>query len=142
MTTKVLIEKVEEGAKYQDHVYDYWVTCRLSNNCKIVLFDYVPFDFTNVLSKSVEINIKTLFIENDIKENLRHFQGKIIEHSNRFYFTNDFINIEVSKEDIVNEKIELDVLNYFFFWKTRYRKHESIIFSSQKVSPKLIFQIL
>ena len=32
---------------------------------------------------------------------------KIVEESNQFYFTNDFINIRVLKEDIENEKIEI-----------------------------------
>lgn len=115
MITKVLIVKVEEGAKYQNCVYDYWVTCHLQNNSRIILFDHKPYDLTNLLNKSVEINIKALFVEKDSKDNLTNFQGKIIEHLDRFYFTNDFINIEVLKEDILNEKIELNMLNYFSF---------------------------
>jgi hypothetical protein len=115
MRTKVIIEKVEIGAVYENTAYDFWVTCDLQNHSKIILFDYEPFDLTDYLNKSIEINIKALFVEKGVKENLRHFQGKIIEQSNRFYFTNDFINIQVSKEDIQSEKIEVNTLDVFSF---------------------------
>lgn len=115
MITKVRIEKVEKGAVYKDTVYDYWITCDLQNNSKIILFDNNPLDLTSYLNEFLEISIKALFVEKGIKENLRHFEGKIIEKSNGFYFTNDFINIRVTKEDIESEKIELNIVDIFSF---------------------------
>ncbi|WP_369049326.1 hypothetical protein [Tenacibaculum sp. UWU-22] len=115
MTTKALIDKVEAGAIYQEKIYDYWVTCYLKNDFKIILFDYELLDITKYINKNVEININSLFVEKGIKKDLRHFQGMIIEQSNEFYFTNDFINIQVSKEDIDNENIELNRVSDFSF---------------------------
>ena len=115
MTTIVTIKKIEKGAVYQDTVYDYWVNCDLQNHSKIILFDQKPIDLINYLDQRIGVNIKALFVEKGTKDNLHHFQGKIVDESNQYYFTNDFINIRVLKDDIENEKIELNKNGLFSF---------------------------
>lgn len=37
--TEALIIKIEEGARYNDIIYDYWITCKRKNGDNITLFD-------------------------------------------------------------------------------------------------------
>ncbi|THV61521.1 hypothetical protein EZV76_04110 [Flagellimonas alvinocaridis] len=115
MITKVLIKKVEKGAVYNDLVYDYWVTCCLLDNSEIVLFDPKPHDLTDLLNQWVEINIKALFFEQSANADLRSFQGKIVRRDNGYFFVSNYINIEVKREDVINNKTELEFENRFYF---------------------------
>ncbi len=115
MITKVLIKKVEKGAVYNDLVYDYWVTCCLQDNSEIILFDSKPLDLSNLLNQYVEITIRALFFEQRANKDLRSFQGKIVKKENVYFFTSEYINIEVRKEDVLDNKTELEVEDIFYF---------------------------
>jgi hypothetical protein len=113
--TKIFIIEVEEGASYEGCIYDYWINCKLTNSIEVKLFDFKRLNLHHFINEWIYADIHALFVEKGIKDNLRIFKGKIIEKDDNFYFTNDFINIEVSKEDIDNERIELNVLDNFSF---------------------------
>ena len=113
--TKVIIIKNELGAIFQDTVYDYWVTCKLENNTELRLFDYQPIDVSDYLNKSVIIKIKALFIEKAFNEKLRSFYGKLEELNGDFFFKNDFVSIQINKEDIEAENLPLNTFETFYF---------------------------
>lgn len=115
MMTKVIIIKNEVGAIYQDIVYDYWVTCKLGDNTELKLFDYQPIDVSNYINKSVEIKIKALFIEKMSNENLRSFYGRLEKEAGEYYFINEYLSIQITKEDIGSENLPLNTLGTFYF---------------------------
>jgi len=113
--TEVVIVKNEIGAMYQDVVYDYWVTCKLTNNSELLLFDSKPIDVSHYLNQNVEIGIKALFIEKKYTEKLRSFYGQLENINGKYYFKNECLEIEISKEDIVNENLLLNTFDTFYF---------------------------
>ncbi len=60
---KIYIEKVEPGAVYEDYIYDFWITAKLSTGLKIKIFDHETFDLRNFALKEVECLIVAAFIE-------------------------------------------------------------------------------
>lgn len=61
---KIFVEDVENGAEYENTVYDYWVTALLVNERRIKLFDFVPFDLRKRKGQMIEVLILAGFPTN------------------------------------------------------------------------------
>lgn len=111
----IFILKIEEGASYEGFIYDYWIRCKLKGNVEINLFDYKRLNLNRFINKWISAEIQPLFIQMRKNENLLSFDGQVILINDKFYFTNENINVEVSKEDVESEKIKLNTLSKFYF---------------------------
>lgn len=61
---KIFVEDVENGAEYEDTIYDYWVTALLVNGQRIELFDFVPFDLKKKKGETIEVLVLAGFPTN------------------------------------------------------------------------------
>lgn len=111
----IFILKIEEGASYEGFIYDYWIRCKLKDNIEINLFDYKRLNLNRFVNKWISAEIQPLFIQMRKNVNLLSFDGQVILINDKYYFTNENINIEVSKEDVESEKIKLNTLSKFYF---------------------------
>lgn len=57
---KVLIKEIRIGAKYQERIYDYWITGQLQSGKIIKIFNY-NYDLRGFIGKKVECLIFTPF---------------------------------------------------------------------------------
>jgi hypothetical protein len=55
---KVMIKEIRIGSKYQERVYDYWITGQLQSGKIIKVFDY-NYDLRDFIGKNVECLIFT-----------------------------------------------------------------------------------
>lgn len=55
---KVMIKEIRTGAKYQERIYDYWITGQLQSGNVIKIFDY-NYDLRDYIGKYVECLIFT-----------------------------------------------------------------------------------
>lgn len=61
---KIFVEDVENGAEYENTIYDYWVTALLANEQRIKLFDFVPFDLRKKKGETIEVLVLAGFPTN------------------------------------------------------------------------------
>jgi hypothetical protein len=113
--TEIFILKVENGASYEGCIYDYWINCMLKNKIEIQLFDYKRLDLKRFINEWICAEIQPLFVQVEKNVDLLSLKGEVIFKDEKYYFTNDNINIEVSKEEIESEKIKLNTLSQFYF---------------------------
>ncbi|MFD2099906.1 hypothetical protein [Flagellimonas iocasae] len=113
--SEIFILKVEDGASYNDDVYDYWITCELKNNQKIMLFDYKRIGLNEFLNKWVDAQIQALFVQLNKNKDLLSLEGKITFKNDKYFFSNEAISIEVSNEDVESQELKLNTQSVFYF---------------------------
>lgn len=60
---KILIKDIQNGAEYEDKVFDFWLRVQLHNGREIKVFDFVPFDMRNYVMQHSECLILAGFLE-------------------------------------------------------------------------------
>ena len=111
---KAKIISIERGAEYEGVIYDYWLEIELNNKTRIKIFDYKYLeDIESLLNKYVHIELSTIFI--DPQKELFNLLGEIHYINNIYIFRNDFIEIKLSKEDIItlNLRLNTEIVLYF-----------------------------
>jgi hypothetical protein len=96
---KVFIKKVENGAEYEDKVYDFWVSVQLSSGKEIKVFDFVPFDLRNNILQHSECLLVAGFLESsgNSQKDSTIIKGFLIDYNIK---SKDWRNV---REDIINE---------------------------------------
>ncbi|GEM_PF-2012636 len=130
---KIYIEKVEPGAVYEDHIYNFWITAKLSTGLKIKIFDLEPFDLSNFALKEVECLIVAGFIEK--VNTLYDIQEPIISgrYFPKYLLTGSWNKIESSFYerlfDFVETKDGIILINDSAAKKWNFQEGEDINFS-------------
>lgn len=113
---KAKIISIERGAEYEGVIYDYWLEIELNNKTRIKIFDYKYLeDIESLLNKYVHIELSTIFIDTEPQKELFNLLGEIHYINNIYIFKNDFIEIKLSKEDIItlNLRLNTEIVLYF-----------------------------
>ena len=113
---KAKIISIEKGAEYEGVIYDYWLEIELNNKTRIKIFDYKYLeDIESLLNKYVYIELSTIFIDTEPQKELFNLLGEIHYINNIYIFRNDFIEIKLSKEDIItlNLRLNTEIVLYF-----------------------------
>ena len=113
---KAKIISIERGAEYEGVIYDYWLEIELNNKTRIKIFDYKYLeDIESLLNKYVYIELSTIFIDTEPQKELFNLLGEIHYINNIYIFRNDFIEIKLSKEDIItlNLRLNTEIVLYF-----------------------------
>lgn len=113
---KAKIISIERGAEYEGVIYDYWLEIELNNKTRIKIFDYKYLeDIESLLNKYVHIELSTIFIDTEPQKELFNLLGEIHYINNIYIFRNDFIEIKLSKEDIItlNLRLNTEIVLYF-----------------------------
>ena len=113
---KAKIISIEKGAEYEGVIYDYWLEIELNNKTRIKIFDYKYLeDIESLLNKYVHIELSTIFIDTEPQKELFNLLGEIHYINNIYIFRNDFIEIKLSKEDIItlNLRLNTEIVLYF-----------------------------
>lgn len=113
---KAKIISIEKGAEYEGVIYDYWLEIELNNKTRIKIFDYKYLeDIESLLNKYVYIELSTIFIDTEPQKELFNLLGEIHYINDIYIFRNDFIEIKLSKEDIIalNLRLNTEIALYF-----------------------------
>ena len=113
---KAKIISIEKGAEYEGVIYDYWLEIELNNKTRIKIFDYKYLeDIESLLNKYVYIELSTIFIDTEPQKELFNLLGEIHYINDIYIFRNDFIEIKLSKEDIItlNLRLNTEIVLYF-----------------------------
>ena len=113
---KAKIISIEKGAEYEGVIYDYWLEIELNNKTRIKIFDYKYLeDIESLLNKYVHIELSTIFIDTEPQKELFNLLGEIHYINDIYIFRNDFIEIKLSKEDIItlNLRLNTEIVLYF-----------------------------
>ena len=113
---KAKIISIEKGTEYEGVIYDYWLEIELNNKTRIKIFDYKYLeDIESLLNKYVYIELSTIFIDTEPQKELFNLLGEIHYINNIYIFRNDFIEIKLSKEDIItlNLRLNTEIVLYF-----------------------------
>ena len=113
---KAKIISIERGAEYEGVIYDYWLEIELNNKTRIKIFDYKYLeDIESLLNKYVYIELSTIFIDTEPQKELFNLLGEIHYINDIYIFRNDFIEIKLSKEDIItlNLRLNTEIVLYF-----------------------------
>ncbi len=113
---KAKIISIERGAEYEGVIYDYWLEIELNNKTRIKIFDYKYLeDIESLLNKYVHIELSTIFIDTEPQKELFNLLGEIHYINDIYIFRNDFIEIKLSKEDIItlNLRLNTEIVLYF-----------------------------
>lgn len=123
---EIQIDFVENGAEYDDVIWDFWVIATLKDGLKIKLFDYQGLDLRHLEGCRIKANIKALFIQTKKNTQLLFFKG-IVSHDNKGYiFKSDNIDIVVNELDIIVQKIPLNTKDAFYFGRLDLKDFELI----------------
>lgn len=89
---KLFISKIEEGAKYQGNIYDWWITVETKNKEELYLFDYESI----IYNKGIK--------EGDVIEAEISLLGKVVNSNEKIEYgkTLDFQIIERENANIPN----------------------------------------
>ena len=113
---KAKLISIERGAEYEGVIYDYWLEIELNNKTRIKIFDYKYLeDIESLLNKYVHIELSTIFIDTEPQKELFNLLGEIHYINDIYIFRNDFIEIKLSKEDIItlNLRLNTEIVLYF-----------------------------
>ena len=124
---KAKITSIERGAEYEGVIYDYWLEIELNNKTRIKIFDYKYLeDIESLLNKYVYIELSTIFIDTEPQKELFNLLGEIHYINNIYIFRNDFIEIKLSKEDIITLNLRLNTEIALYFGRIDIEKIVSI----------------
>ena len=124
---KAKIISIERGAEYEGVIYDYWLEIELNNKTRIKIFDYKYLeDIESLLNKYVYIELSTIFIDTEPQKELFNLLGEIHYINNIYIFRNDFIEIKLSKEDIITLNLRLNTEIALYFGRIDIEKIVSI----------------
>lgn len=124
---KAKIISIEKGAEYEGVIYDYWLEIELNNKTRIKIFDYKYLeDIESLLNKYVYIELSTIFIDTEPQKELFNLLGEIHYINNIYIFKNDFIEIKLSKEDIITLNLRLNTEIALYFGRIDIEKIVSI----------------
>ncbi len=124
---KAKIISIERGAEYEGVIYDYWLEIELNNKTRIKIFDYKYLeDIESLLNKYVYIELSTIFIDTEPQKELFNLLGEIHYINNIYIFKNDFIEIKLSKEDIITLNLRLNTEIELYFGRIDIEKIVSI----------------
>ena len=124
---KAKIISIEKGAEYEGVIYDYWLEIELNNKTRIKIFDYKYLeDIESLLNKYVYIELSTIFIDTEPQKELFNLLGEIHYINNIYIFRNDFIEIKLSKEDIITLNLRLNTEIALYFGRIDIEKIVSI----------------
>ena len=124
---KAKIISIEKGAEYEGVIYDYWLEIELNNKTRIKIFDYKYLeDIESLLNKYVYIELSTIFIDTESQKELFNLLGEIHYINNIYIFKNDFIEIKLSKEDIITLNLRLNTEIALYFGRIDIEKIVSI----------------
>ena len=124
---KAKIRSIEKGAEYEGVIYDYWLEIELNNKTRIKIFDYKYLeDIESLLNKYVYIELSTIFIDTEPQKELFNLLGEIHYINNIYIFRNDFIEIKLSKEDIITLNLRLNTEIALYFGRIDIEKIVSI----------------
>ena len=124
---KAKIISIERGAEYEGVIYDYWLEIELNNKTRIKIFDYKYLeDIESLLNKYVHIELSTIFIDTEPQKELFNLLGEIHYINNIYIFRNDFIEIKLSKEDIITLNLRLNTEIALYFGRIDIEKIVSI----------------
>ena len=124
---KAKIISIEKGAEYEGVIYDYWLEIELNNKTRIKIFDYKYLeDIESLLNKYVHIELSTIFIDTEPQKELFNLLGEIHYINNIYIFRNDFIEIKLSKEDIITLNLRLNTEIALYFGRIDIEKIVSI----------------
>ena len=124
---KAKIISIEKGTEYEGVIYDYWLEIELNNKTRIKIFDYKYLeDIESLLNKSVYIELSTIFIDTEPQKELFNLLGEIHYINNIYIFRNDFIEIKLSKEDIITLNLRLNTEIALYFGRIDIEKIVSI----------------
>ena len=121
------IISIEKGTEYEGVIYDYWLEIELNNKTRIKIFDYKYLeDIESLLNKYVYIELSTIFIDTEPQKELFNLLGEIHYINNIYIFRNDFIEIKLSKEDIITLNLRLNTEIALYFGRIDIEKIVSI----------------
>ncbi|QLF50686.1 hypothetical protein HW278_08225 [Capnocytophaga sp. oral taxon 902] len=124
---KAKIISIEKGTEYEGVIYDYWLEIELNNKTRIKIFDYKYLeDIESLLNKYVYIELSTIFIDTEPQKELFNLLGEIHYINNIYIFRNDFIEIKLSKEDIITLNLRLNTEIALYFGRIDIEKIVSI----------------
>ena len=124
---KAKIISIEKGAEYEGVIYDYWLEIELNNKTRIKIFDYKYLeDIESLLNKYVHIELSTIFIDTEPQKELFNLLGEIHYINDIYIFRNDFIEIKLSKEDIITLNLRLNTEIALYFGRIDIEKIVSI----------------
>ena len=124
---KAKIISIERGAEYEGVIYDYWLEIELNNKTRIKIFDYKYLeDIESLLNKYVHIELSTIFIDTEPQKELFNLLGEIHYINDIYIFRNDFIEIKLSKEDIITLNLRLNTEIALYFGRIDIEKIVSI----------------
>ena len=124
---KAKIISIEKGAEYEGVIYDYWLEIELNNKTRIKIFDYKYLeDIESLLNKYVYIELSTIFIDTEPQKELFNLLGEIHYINDIYIFRNDFIEIKLSKEDIITLNLRLNTEIALYFGRIDIEKIVSI----------------
>lgn len=112
--TKIKIEYIEDGAFYDDFVWDFWITVLLENKAIVKLFDSQGLNLKEQIGSTVYGEIRALYLQIEEEEGLYCFEGIIRNYDNRFLFYNDFIEILIDNDGILG-KVSLNTKGIYYF---------------------------
>ena len=124
---KAKIISIEKGTEYEGVIQDYWLEIELNNKTRIKIFDYKYLeDIESLLNKYVYIELSTIFIDTEPQKELFNLLGEIHYINNIYIFRNDFIEIKLSKEDIITLNLRLNTEIALYFGRIDIEKIVSI----------------
>lgn len=114
---EIKIESIEDGAYYDDIVWDYWITAILNNGKRIRIFDPqgISGELKQMVGNNVPAKIKTLFIQKEKADDLESFEGMISKVDDQLVFKNDQIEIVLNESDLMENQLQPGDSGTFYF---------------------------
>lgn len=114
---EIKIESIEDGAYYDDIVWDYWITAILNNGKRIRIFDPqgISGELKHLIGNNVPAKIKTLFIQKEKADDLESFEGMISKVDDQIVFKNDQIEIVLNESDLMENQLQPGDSGTFYF---------------------------
>lgn len=124
--TEIRIDSIEDGASYDDAVWDYWITASLKNKTAIRIFDPEAFGFVlkKFIGNWIGCEIKALFLQTEKDEHLVSFTGSISMNNDAFIFKNDNVEIILSEDEVKKNNVILDAEKTYYFGRLDITKYE------------------
>lgn len=98
---EVLIKSVYPFSEYEGLIYSYKINCLLSNGREITFIDDKPFDLTELINKTVLIELATSFLSKS-QECSYIFEGiiELSDLSGKYHFVSNELIVLIAKEII------------------------------------------
>jgi hypothetical protein len=77
---EILVKKVENGAEYEDRMFDFWVEVQTQNGKELRIFDSLTFDLRGMESTKINVLLLAGFIaeEGVANNNFQKLHGQVV----------------------------------------------------------------